>query len=200
MFPIPSALLLPSTPPTFYQVKPHESSLGIRAAVLDHLAGPKRNLRFTSLRTCPPERMITADPQCKHREVRVFSLSSTTASLRHWVIAGLGFALYGRYLISSQEDDLLAAIPLLTESLLFPFSPEVAPVSLTIKIFYLLACSLASRFELRRDLRDLEQAVTYYRHILTLPPGALDSFKSWKAHESAGRQGSDGRKGRFGLG
>ncbi|KAH9952653.1 CHAT domain-containing protein [Russula dissimulans] len=86
---------------------------------------------------------------------------------------------------SRQEDDLLAAIPLLTESLLFPFSPEAVPVSITIRIFYRLARSLASRFELHRDLRDLEQAVTYYRHILTLPPGDLDSFEAEKARMGA---------------
>ncbi|KAH9956719.1 hypothetical protein BC827DRAFT_742539 [Russula dissimulans] len=106
-----------------------------------------------------------------------FSLFPRPHPLRRWVITGLGLALHCRYLISSQEDDLLSVIPLLTEALLFPFSPEVAPVFLTIKIFYPLACSLASRFELHRDLRDLEQAVTYYRHILTLPPGALDSLE-----------------------
>ncbi|KAH9952668.1 CHAT domain-containing protein [Russula dissimulans] len=95
---------------------------------------------------------------------------------RRSVIAELGLALHSRYLISRQEDDLLAAIPLLTETLLSPFSPKAARVFSTIDIFYTLACSLASRFELHRDPQDLEQAVKYYRHILTLPPGALDSL------------------------
>ncbi|KAH9952665.1 CHAT domain-containing protein [Russula dissimulans] len=148
---------------------------------LDHLAGScnrriaktaNENLRFTSLRT------VSTFLNAKIEKLRVSSsLFPRPHPVRRWVIAGLGSALRGHYLISSQEDDLLAAIPLLTETLLFPFSPEAAPVSLTIKIFYLLACSLASRFKLHRDLRDLEQAVTHYRHILTLPPGALDSLE-----------------------
>ncbi|KAH9953261.1 hypothetical protein BC827DRAFT_164334 [Russula dissimulans] len=96
---------------------------------------------------------------------------------RRWLIAGLGLALHCRYLISSQEDDLLAAISLLTESLLFPFSPGAARVLPTICLFHSLACSLDSRFQPHLNPQDLKQAVRYYRHILTLPPWAINSLQ-----------------------
>ncbi|KAH9952662.1 CHAT domain-containing protein [Russula dissimulans] len=96
--------------------------------------------------------------------------------LRSCIIAHLGLALYHRYLISGQEDDLLAAIPLFTEALLLRLVPEQARLFPNTDVFYALACSLASRFQLHLNSQDFEQAVRYYRHMLTLPPGAINSL------------------------
>ncbi|KAH9953264.1 CHAT domain-containing protein, partial [Russula dissimulans] len=102
------------------------------------------------------------------------SLFPRSHPARPFAVGALGSALYCRYLISRQEDDLLALIPLFTEALLLPLGPEAARVFPTAKTFYKLACSLAFRFQLYDDPQDLEQAATYYRHTLTLPPGAVD--------------------------
>ncbi|KAH9952647.1 CHAT domain-containing protein [Russula dissimulans] len=102
------------------------------------------------------------------------SLFPRSHTARPFAVGALGSALYYRYLISRQEDDLRALIPLFTEALLLPLGPEAARVFPTVKTFYELACSLAFRFQLYGDPQDLEQAATYYRHTLTLPPGAVD--------------------------
>ncbi|KAI9454649.1 CHAT domain-containing protein [Lactarius psammicola] len=70
-------------------------------------------------------------------------------------------------------DDLDALIPLFTEVLLLPLDPGVLHFSQITKLFYKLACSLAFRFELSRSSEDLEYAIKYYRHLLSLPPKAI---------------------------
>ncbi|KAH9952663.1 CHAT domain-containing protein [Russula dissimulans] len=121
------------------------------------------------------------DPRVVNASIKRFrALSSRFLRphpLRSCIIARLGLGLYCRYLISRQEDDLLAAIPLFTEAFLLPLIPEAARLFPTTEVFYGLACSLASRFMLHDDPQDFEQAVRYYRHILTFPPGAINSLK-----------------------
>ncbi|KAI0252308.1 CHAT domain-containing protein [Lactifluus subvellereus] len=95
--------------------------------------------------------------------------------LRPCVLAGLGHGLYYRYVVSRKKDDLDALIPILTEALLLPtpLGPVASRFFHTTKIFYKLACCLAFRFELARDPVDLEYAIKYYRHLLTLPSKAV---------------------------
>ncbi|KAH9956709.1 CHAT domain-containing protein [Russula dissimulans] len=97
--------------------------------------------------------------------------------LRPCAIATLGCALFRRFSNSCQEDDLVTAIPLFTEALLLPLAPEAARIFPAAIILHALAKSLASRFVLHDDPQDLEQAIRYYRHILTLPPGTFDSLE-----------------------
>ena len=93
---------------------------------------------------------------------------------RPCVLTTLASALYCRFGQCHQEHDLLALIPLLAEALLLPLCPPAARFFSTSRHpFYILACSLALRFELRHDPEDLEHAIKYYRFILTLPPRAL---------------------------
>ncbi|KAH9952650.1 CHAT domain-containing protein [Russula dissimulans] len=121
------------------------------------------------------------DPRVVNASIKRFrALSSRFLPphpLRSCIIARLGLGLYCRYLISRQEDDLLAAIPLFTEAFLLPLIPEAARLFPTTTVFYGLACSLASRFMLHDDPQDFEQAVRYYRHILTFPPGAINPLQ-----------------------
>lgn len=95
---------------------------------------------------------------------------------RPCVLAALASALYYRFLLSRQEHDLLAVIPLLAEALLIPLDPAAIPFFHTIRMFYKLACSLAHRFALHHNVEDLEHALKYYRYILTLPPRAFDEI------------------------
>ena len=92
---------------------------------------------------------------------------------RPCVLAALASALFCRFVLSHQEDDLLALIPLLAEALLLPLGPAAAQFFHTNRMFYKLTCSLASRFELHHNPEDSEHAIKYYRYILTLPPRAL---------------------------
>ncbi|KAI9450209.1 CHAT domain-containing protein [Russula earlei] len=98
--------------------------------------------------------------------------------LRPCILSALGSALYCRYLISRQEDDLFALIPLFAEALLLPLGPLASRVFHTTKIFYKLACSLSFRFELYRSPEDLECAVRHYRLVLALPPRAIVEIDS----------------------
>ena len=93
--------------------------------------------------------------------------------LRPCLLAALVSALYYRYLVSRQEDDLHSLILLLSEALLLPLGPAAARFFHTTKMLNKLACCLAFRFQLHGNMEDLEYAIKYYRHLLTLPPGAM---------------------------
>jgi len=95
---------------------------------------------------------------------------------RPCALAALASALFYRFLLSHQEDDLLALIPLLAEALLLPLGPAAAQFFHTTRMFYKLTSSLAFRFELHHNPEDLGHAIKYYRYILTLPPRALDEI------------------------
>jgi len=92
---------------------------------------------------------------------------------RPCALAALASALFYRFLLSRQEHDLLALIPLLAEALLLPLCPAATQFFHTTRMFYKLTCSLASRFELHHNFEDSEHAIKYYRYILTLPPRTL---------------------------
>src|SRR5260221_5828754 len=94
-------------------------------------------------------------------------------SSRPRVLASLATALYCRFLLSNQEQDILALTPLLAEALLIPLDPAADRSFPTIEMFYKLACSLAIRFAMHHDLEDFEHALKYYRYTLALSRRAL---------------------------
>lgn len=111
---------------------------------------------------------------------------------RPCTLIALASALYCRFGLSHQEHDLIAYIPLLAEALLLPLSPAAARLFYVCHPFYILACSLAMRFELKHNQEDLEHALKYYRYILALPPLSLgkidplevaDNFTTLLTHE-----------------
>ena len=119
-----------------------------------------------------PRHLNVAIEQCR----AVLPLLPLWHRLRPGVLTCLATALYTRFLLSHQEHDLLALIPLLAESLLFPLErldPAVTRFFHPTNMFYQLACSFAHRFGLHHDVEDFEHALKYYRYILTLPPRAL---------------------------
>ena len=112
-------------------------------------------------------------------------------TLRHpfrpCVLAALASALYYRFILSRQEHDLHSLIPLLTEALLLPLGPAAVQFFHTTRMFYKLTCSLAFRFELRRNSEDVEHALKYYRYILTMSPRALGEIDTQEVADNLTR-------------
>jgi CHAT domain-containing protein len=107
--------------------------------------------------------------------------------LRPCLLAALGSALYYCYAISWQGDNLLASIPLLSEALLLPLGSTAARFFHTTKILYKLAVCLAFRFKLHGNPEDMIHALKYYRHLLTLPPGAMTEIDTVELADNLAR-------------